>query len=98
MPSYRLVLAVGTLGPGVDPATVLPTAAAAARERVTVEAFDVEVVRGQARVVVRYSADDDAQALAAGRGVRAVVSGMAHVTDSAITRRYGARWYACRDS
>ena len=59
MPSYRVVLTVGALAPGVQPPDVLPTAADAARELVTVEAYDVGVVSGEARLTVRFTADDD---------------------------------------
>lgn len=92
-----MVLGVGLLRPGVDAATVLPTAAAAARERVEVEAFDVGVVRGEARVTVRFTDDDDADALALGRRVRAVLAGLADIGSMQVSRRYGPRWYEVRD-
>jgi hypothetical protein len=50
MPSYRITLGVGALRAGTDPQSVLPTAAAAARELTTVEAWDLAVVRGEARM------------------------------------------------
>lgn len=97
MPSYRAVLAVGRLAPGADPAAVLPAAVAAARAVVEVEAWDVGVVRGQARATVRYVADDDALALGVARRVRAHVAPLADVLQLEVTRRYGARWYGVRD-
>lgn len=96
MPSYRVIMVVGAMRPGVDPADVLPAAADAARELVAVEAATVEVVRGTARLVVRYVSPDDATAA----GVRRVVvdrpDTMAEVEASRVYRRYGARWYPLR--
>lgn len=96
MPSYRAVMTVGRLAPGTDPAAVLPTAVAAARERVEVEAWDVGVVRGQARATVRYACDDDDLAVAVARVVRAHVQPLADVPHLDVQRRYGSRWYALR--
>ena len=93
MPTYRIALAVGRLSPGVAPEAVLPAAVDAARVRVTVEAYDVTVVRGEARVTVRYTADDNGQAVDVARRVRAVVSGLADVSSPALSRRYGPRWH-----
>jgi hypothetical protein len=91
--SYRITLVLGDLVPGVAPESVLPAAADAARVRVTVEASDVAVVRGEARITVRFTADDDGQAVDVARRVRAVVSGLVDVSSPRLTRRYGARWY-----
>ncbi|MBX9246942.1 hypothetical protein ICW40_19305 [Actinotalea ferrariae] len=96
MPSYRAVLAVGRLAPGTDPATVLPAAVAAARAVVEVEAWDVGVVRGEARATVRYVADDDDLALGVARRVRAHVAPLADVVSLDVSRRYGPRWYGVR--
>ena len=93
MSSYRITLALGRLAPGVRPETVLPAAADAARVRVTVESSDVAVVRGEARITVRYTAADDAQAVDVARRVRAVVSTLVDASDPRLSRRYGARWY-----
>lgn len=93
MPTYRITLAVGRLARGVAPETVLPAAADAARARVTVEASDLAVVRGEARVTVRYTADDDGQAVDVARRVRAIVSGLANVSSPVLSRRYGSRWH-----
>lgn len=96
MPSYRAVLAVGRLAPTTDPAQVLPTAVAAARARVQVEAWDVGVVRGEARATVRFTADDDDLALGVARAVRAHVQPLADVLSLDVARRYGPRWYPLR--
>ena len=93
MTSYRITLAVGRLAPGIAPETVLPAAADAARARVTVEAYDIAVVRGEARLTVRYTAESNGQAVDVARRVRAVVSGLVDVTSAGLSRRYGARWH-----
>lgn len=96
MPSYRVRLVVGLIRRGVDPADVLPAAAAAAREHTTVEASTVEVVRGVPRLTVRYEAPDDLTAAGVGQAVVARVGEMVDVETSRVTRRFGARWYPMR--
>jgi hypothetical protein len=91
--SYRIALGVGLLLPGIEPDAVLPAAAGAARELTTVEAFDVAVVRGEARITVRFVADGDREAWAIARVVRAAVGALAGVTSPELTRRYGPRWH-----
>ena len=93
MPSYRVTLAVGLLKPGVDPVAVLPAAAAAAAELTTVEAKDLDVVAGQARITVRYQSVDDEVAASIGRTVAHRVAELASTSGARITRRYGGRWY-----
>ena len=56
MPSYRVTAEVGLLQPGVAAPDVLPQAVAVAEAMTTVEAHDVAVVRGQARVTVTSGA------------------------------------------
>lgn len=96
MPSFRVTLGVGALAPGVAPQDVLPEAARAAREVTTVEAFDVGIVHGQARVTVRFTAADDVEALAVGVRVHAAVARLADTRAPQLTRRWGARWEAVR--
>lgn len=96
MPSYRVTLVVGVLHPGVDPAAVLPAAGDAARELTKVEAQDVAVVAGEARVVVRYLALGDPGAQTVARRVRERVGGLAEVRRAAVDRRAGARWLPVR--
>jgi hypothetical protein len=93
VPSYRVSLAVGTLRPGVDPTAVLPAAAGAARALTTVEASDVGVVAGQARITVRFVAADDDAAHAVADAVRARVEDLAATSGGRLTRRQGNRWY-----
>jgi len=96
VPSYRVSAAVGLLQPGTQPQDVLPEAVAVARERVVVEAFDLAVVRGEARVTVRYEADDDATARQAGWAVLARLDELADISGRRVTRHWGARWLPLR--
>lgn len=96
MPSYRVRMTVGAMQADVDPATVLPAAADAAREHTTVEASTIEVVRGVPRLTVRFEAIDDLTAAGIGRAVVARTDELVVVEASRITRRYGARWYPMR--
>ena len=96
MPSYRVTLTVGVLRPGVDPAAVLPASADAARGLAKVEAQDVAVVAGEARVVVRYLALGDPGAERVGRRVLDRVSGLAEVRRATVARREGPRWVPLR--
>ncbi|MCP2031247.1 hypothetical protein L1277_001338 [Okibacterium sp. HSC-33S16] len=93
MPSYRVTITIGRLAPGVKPDEVLPAAAEAAAEFATVEASDVSVVRGAARITVRFAEDDDEIALAIGGQVVARTSALAEPVAWAITVREGGRWY-----
>lgn len=92
VPSYRVTLTVGLLRPGVHPEQVLPAAAAAAAELATVEFSDVAVVAGEARITVRYQADDDALAEGVAGRVAGHVTGLAQVPSVVVTRRWGNRW------
>lgn len=96
MPSYRVRAFVGLLRPGTAAPDLLPDAVAFARTLVVVEASDVEVVRGRARVTVRYQADDDARARQAGWAVLHHLDERAEIEGRTLTRRFGARWYPVR--
>ncbi|AEI10956.1 MULTISPECIES: hypothetical protein [Cellulomonas] len=96
MPSYRVRAFVGLLRPGTAAPDLLPDAVAFARTLVVVEASDVEVVRGRARVTVRYQADDDAHARRAGWAVLHHLDERAEIEGRTLTRRFGARWYPVR--
>lgn len=96
MPSYRVTLGVGTLRGRAAPEDVLPAAVDAARERATVEAWDLGVVRGRARITVRFTVDDDPAAVAAGAAVTRTVAELATVDQPQVTRRWGNRWYPLR--
>lgn len=92
MTSYRVTLSIGRLAPGVDPTAILPAAADAAARVVVVEARDVAVVRGEARITVRFTADDDHAAARVADLVAASTAPLAEVTRAALTRRDGGRW------
>ncbi len=92
MPSYRVTLTVGALRPGVEPEAVLPAAADAVAEFTTLEASNVSVVRGEARLVVRFTADDDDLAWQIGRHAAAVTDGLAEVLEARVTRRSHEKW------
>ena len=93
MPSYRVTSVVGLLRPGVRPETVLPAAVAAGAELTTVESSDISVVAGQARVTVRFTADDNLVAARVADHVCATAGALAELGAVALTRRYGNRWY-----
>jgi hypothetical protein len=96
VPSYRVRAFVGLLRPGASAPTLLPDAVAHARTLVTVEASDLEVVRGRARVTVRFQADDDAEARRAGWAVLHHLDERAEIEGRSVTRRFGNRWYPLR--
>lgn len=96
MSSYRVTIAVGRLAPGVNPDAVLPAAAAAAAELGVVEATDLAVVAGSPRITVRFTADDDAQALAVGNHVAEQTGLIAEPLSWSVTVRNKGRWYLVR--
>ncbi|MEE6296997.1 hypothetical protein [Georgenia wangjunii] len=96
MPSYRVRIGVGMLRPGVDPESVLPCGADAAAALTTVEARDVELRGGRARILVRFTAADDADAHLTARAVHAAVDALAQVGLPELTCRYGNRWISVR--
>jgi len=96
MPSYRVIMTIGALRPGVRPDAVLPAAAAAAAEKTTVEASDLAVVAGSARATVRFTADDGDAALAIGDHVVAETSRVADPVTWMVTERVKGRWLPVR--
>ncbi|RIJ60717.1 hypothetical protein, partial [Clavibacter phaseoli] len=80
------------LRPGADPAAVLPSAAAEAARVATLEANDLQVVRGEPRLTVRYTAEDDAAAERVAAAVRARTAELVEVVRGSITRRDGGDW------
>ncbi|MBM7499152.1 hypothetical protein [Oerskovia paurometabola] len=93
MTSYRVSLVVGMLRTGASPEAVLPAAAAAAREVTEVESYDLGIVSGEARVTVRFLAEDDDQAAEIARAVRAAAGALVEVSGAVFTRRYGPKWH-----
>jgi hypothetical protein len=92
VPSYRITMTVGRLRPGVDPAEVLPAAAAEAARVATLEANDLEVVRGEPRLTVRFTAEDDPAAERIAADVRTRTTQLVDVPRASITRRDGGSW------
>jgi hypothetical protein len=92
VPSYRITMTVGALRPGADPAAVLPSAAAEAARVATLEANDLQVVRGEPRLTVRFTAEDDAAAERVAAAVRARTAELVDVVRGSITRRDGGDW------
>ncbi|WP_194948999.1 FMN-dependent dehydrogenase [Actinomyces trachealis] len=62
MPSYRSILTIRDLRAGQQPDAVQQAARQAVTQTTTLEAFQVEVVRGEPRVTIRFTAVDDADA------------------------------------
>ncbi|WP_022887046.1 hypothetical protein [Glaciibacter superstes] len=96
MPSYRVTLTIGALRPGVAPDAVLPAAAAAAAELTTVEASDVTVASGMARMIVRFTADDAELAVQIGRHVAQMTDAVAEPLAWRVTERVRSRWLPVR--
>lgn len=93
MPSFRVTVTIGALRPGVQPETVLPFAADAAAKRAVVEASDLAVVRGAARIIVRFTADDAGQGWQIGSAVVDDLRAVAEPASWTVTLRDGGRWY-----
>lgn len=87
-----MTLAVGALRPGASPDEVLPTAKEAVLELAVVEAADVQVVSGQARIVVRFTADDGEVASQIGGHAASSVGRLVEVNSWRVTERVGSRW------
>lgn len=93
VPSFRVTVAIGRLRPGVAAAGVEPAAAAAARERAVVEATGVDVVSGEARLTVRFTADRADDALRVAEYTVARVGELAETGAWRLTERVGGRWF-----
>lgn len=89
-------MTIGALRAGVAPDSVLPAAAHAAGELTTVEASDLTVVSGSARIIVRFTADDPEAALRIGRHVLAATQTVAEPLASMVTERVKGRWFPVR--
>ena len=93
MPSFRVIVSVGRLHPGVDPRDVEPAAADAARELAVVEASSVDVVAGEARLTVRFTEDTVASAFRVAEHTVSRLAGLAQVGGWRLTERVGGRWF-----
>ena len=92
MPSYRVTLVVGMLAPGVAPQQVLPAAKAAGLELAVVEASDLAVVAGEARITIRFAADEAEIARQVGEHIASSTAALARVERWRLTERVGGRW------
>lgn len=62
MPSYRTILTISALAPGRAPLDVERAARDAVGATTSLEAFQVDVVRGEPRVTIRFTGADDGEA------------------------------------
>ncbi len=98
MPSYRVSVAVHDLHPGVAPEEVLPAAVEAVAARHHVDADRLDVVRGVARIGVRFTvpptgeAEEEARARATVEAAVDAVERLATWSDARLERRDGGRW------
>lgn len=92
MPSFRVTMTLGALRPGVAPEEVQPRAEDAAREVAVLESSQVDVVRGEARLTVRFTVEDAELALQVARHVVTTTSGAVRVGASTVTERDGGTW------
>ncbi|SDN50654.1 hypothetical protein SAMN05216355_10579 [Actinomyces ruminicola] len=91
MPSYRSILTVTDLLPGHGPRDVEAAARAAVTSSTTLEAFQVDVVRGRPRVTVRFTGADDAEARAVHHRTLAQVRQAAVVSAQVLAKVVGGR-------
>lgn len=87
---------MAALRPGVSPETVLPAAKAAAGELTMVEAADLTVVGGSARIVIRFESDDAELANQIAEHVVAITRQSVDVPVFTVTERVGGRWRTVR--
>ena len=93
MPSFRVIAAVGLLRPAVAPTTIQPAVADAAADLAVVEATSIDVVRGEARLTVRFTADDVSDALRIAEHTVTALRTLAEVSSWRLTERVGGRWF-----
>ena len=89
-------MTIGAVRPGVSPATVLPAAKAAAAELTMVEAADLTVVAGSARIVIRFESDDAEIATQIAEHVVAMTRESVDVPVFTVTQRGKGRWVTVR--
>ena len=93
MPSFRVIVAVGLLRPGVLPDAVVPAAADAVAELTLVEASSLDVVSREARVTVRFMADDVDHAIPIAEHAVTRIQTLAETGPWRLTERVGGRWF-----
>jgi hypothetical protein len=92
MPSYRFTATVGMLRPGVAAASVLPTLTTDARSLAIVEASNVSVVAGKARLVIRFTGEDDPDAVSIAEGIAGFALELVELHEIGLTRRAKQAW------
>ncbi|AOS63530.1 hypothetical protein [Actinoalloteichus hymeniacidonis] len=92
MPSFRLTMTIGLLRPDAAPEDVLPHAANATAELATLESRTVTVVSGEARIVIRFTADDAEEAARIAAQVVEATATLAQVLAWRVTGRVRGRW------
>lgn len=88
-----MILTVGALKPGVPAESVEPTAAQALREVAVVEATSIDIVAGEARLTLRFTADNVRDALRVADHTVAAVRRCAAIPAWRVTERVGGRWF-----
>ncbi len=85
-------MVIGALAPGVAASCVLPAAKSAALSQTIVEAAELHVVSRRARIVVRFTADENEIAAQIGNHVASVVGVLATVESYRVTERVTSHW------
>jgi hypothetical protein len=93
VPSFRVIVGVGLIRPGVRPDAVVPAIADAVAERTVVEASSLDVVSGEARVTVRFTADGVDDAIPIAEHAVARLREIAETGAWRLTERVGGRWF-----
>ena len=93
MPSFRVILTIGALHPGIAPTSVEPRIAAAVRENAVVEATSIDIVAGEPRLTVRFTAAEVREALAVAQSAARAANSCARVDHWRLTERVGGRWF-----
>jgi len=93
VPSFRVIVSVGLLLAGVRPDAVVPAAAAAVAELAVVEASSLDVVAGEARVTVRFTADTVDDAIPVAEHAVERIQSLAHTGPWRLTERVAGRWF-----
>ena len=87
-------MTMGAVRAGVSPADVLPAAKAAAAELTMVEAADLTVVAGSARIIIRFESDDAELATQIAHHVVATTRRSVDVPVFTVTERARGRWFS----
>jgi hypothetical protein len=100
VPSYRVVVPIGSLRSGVAPPDVLPAVVDAVAAHADVEAHEVVLTRGVPGVQIRFGvdptsrADEDRRARAVAAAAVHAAGRVAETGRARLLRRAGQRWVA----